>query len=41
MLFVVASSASLFAGEEGFDKFTEDMVRQFMKEEEVRAQHQV
>ena len=36
-----ASSASIFAGEEGFDKFTEDMVKQFMKEEEVRAQHQV
>ncbi|WAR30834.1 CE350-like protein [Mya arenaria] len=31
---------SLFAGEEGFDKFTEEMVKQFMKEEEVRAQHQ-
>lgn len=32
---------SLFAGEEGFDKFTEEMVRQFMKEEELRAHHQV
>ncbi|KAH3795328.1 hypothetical protein DPMN_148878 [Dreissena polymorpha] len=31
---------SLFAGEEGFDKFTEEMVRQFMKEEELRAHHQ-
>ncbi|WAR30810.1 CE350-like protein [Mya arenaria] len=26
---------SLFAGEEGFDKFTEEMVKQFMKEEEA------
>jgi len=32
---------TLFAGEEELDKFTEEMVKQFMKEEEVRAQHQV
>ncbi|KAJ8300301.1 hypothetical protein KUTeg_021820 [Tegillarca granosa] len=27
-------------GEDSFNKFTEDMVRQFMREEEMRAQHQ-
>ena len=32
---------SLFAGEESFDKFTDDIVKQFMKEEELRAHHQV
>ncbi|KAK3594699.1 hypothetical protein CHS0354_001651 [Potamilus streckersoni] len=30
----------LFHSEESFEKFTEDMVKQFMKEEELRAQHQ-
>ncbi|XP_021341745.1 centrosome-associated protein 350-like isoform X1 [Mizuhopecten yessoensis] len=32
--------SSFFTGEESFNKFTEDMVRQFMREEELRAQHQ-
>ena len=33
--------SSLFVGEENFSKFTAEMVRQIMKEEEYRAQHQV
>lgn len=33
--------SSFFTGEESFNKFTEEMVRQFMREEELRAQHQV
>ncbi|XP_033728999.1 centrosome-associated protein 350-like isoform X2 [Pecten maximus] len=32
--------SSFFTGEESFNKFTEEMVRQFMREEELRAQHQ-
>ncbi|XP_055897249.1 centrosome-associated protein 350-like isoform X3 [Biomphalaria glabrata] len=32
--------SSLFAGEDSFSKFTAEMVRQIMKEEEYRAQHQ-
>ncbi|GFR60073.1 centrosome-associated protein 350 [Elysia marginata] len=32
--------SSLFVGEENFSKFTAEMVRQIMKEEEYRAQHQ-
>ena len=30
-----------FIGEDSFNKFTEEMVKQFMREEELRAQHQV
>nr|XP_022322743.1 centrosome-associated protein 350-like [Crassostrea virginica] len=29
-----------FIGEDSFNKFTEEMVKQFMREEELRAQHQ-
>ena len=32
---------SYVLGEDSFNKFTEEMVKQFMKEEEMRAQHQV
>lgn len=32
---------SYILGEDSFNKFTEEMVKQFMKEEEMRAQHQV
>ncbi|XP_059175915.1 centrosome-associated protein 350-like [Physella acuta] len=32
--------SSLFAGEDSFNKFTVEMVRQIMREEEYRAQHQ-
>lgn len=32
--------SSLFAGEDSFNRFTADMVRQIMKEEEYRSQHQ-
>lgn len=31
---------SYVLGEDSFNKFTEEMVKQFMKEEEMRAQHQ-
>ncbi|ESP00903.1 hypothetical protein LOTGIDRAFT_56916, partial [Lottia gigantea] len=34
------SMSSLFVGGDTFSKFTADMVRQMMKEEELRAQHQ-
>lgn len=31
---------SMFVGEDSFNRFTADMVRQIMREEELRAQHQ-
>ncbi|XP_071097553.1 centrosome-associated protein 350-like [Haliotis cracherodii] len=36
----IGDLTSLFVGEDNFSKFTAEMVRQIMREEELRAQHQ-